>query len=120
MDVIFWFFFSSRRRHTRCALVTGVQTCALPIYPVDVIPIMWHSYDAETPGIVAVKGKGYELFEPSGKPGVVAVAQGAPRGEAVCHLTDRKSVVWGKSVSVRVDLGGRRIIKNKHSILITM
>src|SRR3546814_910548 len=28
MDV---FFFASRRRHTRCALVTGVQTCALPI-----------------------------------------------------------------------------------------
>src|SRR3546814_7184184 len=27
-----YFFFSSRRRHTRCALVTGVQTCALPIY----------------------------------------------------------------------------------------
>src|SRR3546814_3938596 len=26
-----WFYFSSRRRHTRCALVTGVQTCALPI-----------------------------------------------------------------------------------------
>src|SRR3546814_21094256 len=25
-------FFSSRRRHTRCALVTGFQTCALPIY----------------------------------------------------------------------------------------
>src|SRR3546814_10275165 len=25
------FFFSRRRRHTRCALVTGVQTCALPI-----------------------------------------------------------------------------------------
>src|SRR3546814_2469025 len=25
------FFFSNRRRHTRCALVTGVQTCALPI-----------------------------------------------------------------------------------------
>src|SRR3546814_2641563 len=25
-------FFSSRRRHTRCALVTGVQTCALPIW----------------------------------------------------------------------------------------
>src|SRR3546814_11470600 len=28
----YFFFFSSRRRHTRCALVTGVQTCALPIY----------------------------------------------------------------------------------------
>src|SRR3546814_60592 len=31
-----YFFFSSRRRHTRCALVTGFQTCALPISrPVD-------------------------------------------------------------------------------------
>src|SRR3546814_18894053 len=29
--MILFFFFSSRRRHTRCALVTGVQTCALPI-----------------------------------------------------------------------------------------
>src|SRR3546814_17194265 len=29
------FFFSSRRRHTRCALVTGVQTCALPIFPLQ-------------------------------------------------------------------------------------
>src|SRR3546814_10151653 len=27
-----YFLFSSRRRHTRCALVTGVQTCALPIF----------------------------------------------------------------------------------------
>src|SRR3546814_11018674 len=32
MYVFIFFFFSSRRRHTRCALVTGVQTCALPIY----------------------------------------------------------------------------------------
>src|SRR3546814_5153916 len=32
----FFVFFSSRRRHTRCALVTGVQTCALPIYRGDV------------------------------------------------------------------------------------
>src|SRR3546814_18345047 len=31
--ISFCFFFSSRRRHTRCALVTGVQTCALPICP---------------------------------------------------------------------------------------
>src|SRR3546814_14504855 len=28
--MVYFFFFSSRRRHTRCALVTGVQTCALP------------------------------------------------------------------------------------------
>src|SRR3546814_1281287 len=30
-SMLFSFCFSSRRRHTRCALVTGVQTCALPI-----------------------------------------------------------------------------------------
>src|SRR3546814_2881531 len=30
---MFFCFLSSRRRHTICALVTGVQTCALPIYP---------------------------------------------------------------------------------------
>src|SRR3546814_3363221 len=40
----FCFFFSSRRRHTRCALVTGVQTCALPIsrgsmFPRSVTPL---------------------------------------------------------------------------------
>src|SRR3546814_5887049 len=31
IGVFVFFFFSSRRRHTSCALVTGVQTCALPI-----------------------------------------------------------------------------------------
>src|SRR3546814_10453586 len=34
-DYTVYFFFSSRRRHTRCALVTGVQTCALPISIAD-------------------------------------------------------------------------------------
>src|SRR3546814_9353331 len=34
------FVLSMRRRHTICALVTGVQTCALPIYPVRGPPIM--------------------------------------------------------------------------------
>src|SRR3546814_14160517 len=36
--VVFVFFFSSRRRHTRCALVTGVQTCALPILSINISP----------------------------------------------------------------------------------
>src|SRR3546814_1072979 len=34
-----YFFFSSRRRHTRCALVTGVQTCALPISILGNLPV---------------------------------------------------------------------------------
>src|SRR3546814_6106919 len=36
-DWLVFFFLSSRRRHTRCALVTGVQTCALPIYALEEI-----------------------------------------------------------------------------------
>src|SRR3546814_5979583 len=32
-----FFCFSSRRRHTRCALVTGVQTCALPIFILAIV-----------------------------------------------------------------------------------
>ena len=33
-----FFFFSSRRRHTRSGRVTGVQTCALPIYSTSTLP----------------------------------------------------------------------------------
>src|SRR3546814_8481715 len=39
---LFMFFFSSIRRHTRCALVTGVQTCALPICAAAAIPMSIH------------------------------------------------------------------------------
>src|SRR3546814_13613773 len=42
-----------------------------------------------------------------------AAALEALEVKALASLGDRKSVVSGKSVSVRVDLGGRRIIKNK-------
>src|SRR3546814_7683675 len=41
------FFFSSRRRHTRCALVTGVQTCALPIWSPE--PVRFFQRGPETP-----------------------------------------------------------------------
>src|SRR3546814_9057871 len=47
----FCFFFSSRRRHTRCALVTGVQTCALPISagrPAILIPFAAATDDHQT------------------------------------------------------------------------
>src|SRR3546814_12497484 len=39
-------FLSSRRRHTRCAVVTGVQTCALPICPQDKLIELVHSLRA--------------------------------------------------------------------------
>src|SRR3546814_4573933 len=69
------FFCSSRRRHTRCALVTGVQTCALPIsdlvhtgaeYPVNPA--------ATTTYYVTVQGTGVcENAPDAGKPVTVTV-----------------------------------------------
>src|SRR3546814_5751162 len=44
------FFFSSRRRHTRCALVTGVQTCALPILDLqEVLNLVMDTLDSLIP-----------------------------------------------------------------------
>src|SRR3546814_16365598 len=81
-----FFFFSSRRRHTSCALVTGVQTCALPI--------SWIDYVVRIFSIAGIAMPSFWL--------------------GILIILDRKSVVWGKSVSVRVDLGGHRIIKKRN------
>src|SRR3546814_21170343 len=90
-SVVCFFFFSSRRRHTRCALVTGLQTCALPIW----------DRRAPPPHRRRSRGRGAAR---SGR------GRASPPGR---WPADRKSVVSGKSVSVRVDLGGRRILKKK-------
>src|SRR3546814_158349 len=54
-----FFFFSSRRRHTRCALVTGVQTCALPIFSwvLGVASGSW-TWPTAIPAADAVGGRG--------------------------------------------------------------
>src|SRR3546814_710800 len=62
------FFFSSRRRHTRCALVTGVQTCALPISKYDktgTLTDWWTPQDVQN--FEALTGKlaaQYDAYEP--------------------------------------------------------
>src|SRR3546814_142507 len=59
------FFFSSRRRHTRCALVTGVQTCALPIYWGVVPPV---------PGCLVAGSSGAGVMLGMSLPGAVGVS----------------------------------------------
>src|SRR3546814_6826416 len=59
-----FFFFSSRRRHTRCALVTGVQTCALPIYDAIVLKSSYaleRKVMCEDVTIIGCKTSGYAL-----------------------------------------------------------
>src|SRR3546814_10440357 len=86
------FFFSGRRRHTRCALVTGVQTCAVPIFKHNSSTIVLQSY-FRTYAIASVllctglcRGGGIRL----GQGGKSEIAhRGAERQHE--SLTDRKS-----------------------------
>src|SRR3546814_8198806 len=55
------FFFSSRRRHTRCALVTGVQTCALPIL-LTAFRIIFDEACADFAVVISGCAKGRERF----------------------------------------------------------
>src|SRR3546814_9413484 len=57
-------FFCSRRRHTRCALVTGVQTCALPISPCigpTLAAIILMSWNLGDPARAGLLGLAYSL-----------------------------------------------------------
>src|SRR3546814_17719678 len=109
--MILCFVFSSRRRHTRCALVTGVQTCALPIL-LDIDDARTR-IEADREAAQARLTRYIAENEP--------VAQGAaPLADVdlielrrTWESKDRKSVVEGKSVTVCVDLGGRSYIKKK-------
>src|SRR3546814_8107541 len=50
------FFCSSRRRHTRCALVTGVQTCALPIFAMTDAPVTRTEMGKDGPFVFCMLG----------------------------------------------------------------
>src|SRR3546814_3056005 len=89
------FFFSSRRRHTRCALVTGVQTCALPIY----LNGYFRTYEAVTPD---GRNRGYH------KPIMIAGGYGNIRAE---HVQKREVIVGAKLIvlggpAMLIGLGG--------------
>src|SRR3546814_12657421 len=72
--ICIFFVFSSRRRHTRCALVTGFQTCALPIYALDFSERLNHA----CPRLIAVCTAHDQL----GDHGVVEGSDGVARAHA--------------------------------------
>src|SRR3546814_1666005 len=96
IDGYLLFFFSSRRLHTRCALVTGVQTCALPISTRDIITAYYAAFNTgDTNAMLALVADNVRHD----------VNQGEPRygkalfGQFNTHMTkcyreeDRKSIV---------------------------
>src|SRR3546814_10505149 len=89
---------SSRRRHTRCALVTGVQTCALPILPANFTRYP-HS---ESRVFTAEPARGLRVDS------LLTLDAETLRAFGTLH---RQNAVSGQRVSVLVDFGGRRTIR---------
>src|SRR3546814_12111608 len=127
------FFFSSRRRHTICALVTGVQTCALPILTAMKVPIPFTMKTSTLPTIIRsrISAPAPSARQPCYEHGLFGIGRTScntkPRYMQGCALPlgadkvaigvwvhsipnasalrDRKSVGEGKRGYVRVDLG---------------
>src|SRR3546814_19232116 len=113
-----------------CALVTVVQTCALPIllptteeYVGDKLITRIDGKRVVTPLLLALIAIGFAdvLFALDSLPAIYGLTQApylvftanafALMGLRQLYFLDRKSVVSGKGVSVRVEFGGRRILK---------
>src|SRR3546814_1571071 len=100
MRCCFIFFFSSRRRHTRCALVTGVQTCALPILTARMV-VPWGAGSgtdllfralSDAANRVGAKPR-LEVVNLSGDEGIRGSWEALAAAPDGCTLLDRKSGV---------------------------
>src|SRR3546814_4760394 len=82
------FCFSSRRRHTRCALVTGVQTCALPISPTDSVMVAIGKLMPEKPDLI-----------------LSGVNRGANLGDDVTHSGTVSAAMEGALAGIPATIG---------------
>src|SRR3546814_9259023 len=95
------FFFSSRRRHTRCALVTGVQTCALPISfetkrakaRIDVVGLILLVVSVGAFQIMLDTGREHDWFGSVWIVGLAVVAAISFAAFVIWELTDANPVV---------------------------
>src|SRR3546814_8060807 len=83
VSIVLNIFFSSRRRHTRCALVTGVQTCALPIFG-DVTVIKKEDLQKEGQNSVA------EIL--AKQPGIQFYSNGGPQTQTGVMRSEERRV----------------------------
>src|SRR5256885_13095025 len=102
-----WFFFFQAEDGIRDYKVTGVQTCALPIFAVAQAGHIGGQAAVAEDGEETADRDGDAAQERGGSLGIHGLL--LARGPCRADRRDRKSVVEGK----RVDLGGRRIIKKK-------
>src|SRR3546814_5535128 len=94
LGLVVVFFFSSRRRHTRCALVTGVQTCALPISQ-DRAAALQRQLCGADPQAVRLRSREYQAPHPDARRNG---RKESKQSLCICRLAtergaDRKSVV---------------------------
>src|SRR3546814_10781881 len=111
MWLYFFCFFSSRRRHTRCALVTGVQTCALPIFlkllkelqqklgmamlmithDLGIVRKMADRICVMTGGEIVEQGDDDQIFKHPQHPYTQRLLAAEPKGRPIGGAADRKS-----------------------------
>src|SRR3546814_8410082 len=82
--IVYYFFCSSRRRHTCCALVTGVQTCALPICQRE-------TGSAFVPNAM-IEADRVELLR--GTPEIVLTPSESGQGQRIARCPNCRVAVW--------------------------
>src|SRR3546814_8743405 len=100
------FFFSSRRRYTRCALVTGVQTCALPIFLIREVYAEYIAEHEEEKNLIAIsafstrhtKTPPLIPFDLVTRAIMAAESGGAPQFEATLASAARTSMLQGRYI----------------------
>src|SRR3546814_20849768 len=122
-----FFFFSSRRRHTRCALVTGVQTCALPIFDIrftdsyysDVFKdaraktdlyVLANAQISYRTGAARIFAAVTHLFNTTG---VQSLVPGATRAEDIATISRPRRFTAG------IEVGFSRIMTRRDQTLVT-
>src|SRR3546814_4770669 len=110
-----FFFFSSRRRHTRCALVTGVQTCALPIYAQMLCDLMNAEKVTHSAGVPTVWMAMFQHIDATGRAPehldlVTIGGSAAPRAmiERLMRMGVRVNHAWGMTENSPIGTMGAR------------